>query len=181
MQRPLRSLVCALAPAALLLALAGCGNVSLNGNGPQAVAAPAGALAMTEPVEIYVAQSDMDPKMTALSVPGGMIYLQRVPVLTRSDLTDAAAMADNHGQNFVGLRFTDSGARKLASASVGNQGRMLALVVGRQLVASPRITEPLNRGVLAFGVPTQQAALEISARIRGEQPVAQSMALPATP
>ena len=133
---------------------------------------------MADPVDIYVAQTQAATGLTAVSVPGGVIYMQRVPVLTRADLTDAAAMVDQHGQNFVGLRFTDAGARKLAAASADNMGRMLALVVGRQLVASPRITESLNRGVLAFGVPTQQAAMEIAARIRGEQSSAQPVPLP---
>ena len=166
MQRTSRSLAFVLAPAALLLALAGCGNVPLNDNGPQAVAAPA---VVADPVDIYVAQSQSASGLNAVTVPGGVIYVQRIPVLTRADLTDAAAMVDQQGQHFVGLRFTDAGARKLAAASSNNMGRMLALVVGRQLVASPRITEPLNRGVLAFGVPTQQAALDIAARIRGEE------------
>lgn len=167
MQRNLRSLAVVLAPAALLLALAGCGDMPMNDNagGRQAVAAPA---VITDPVDIYIAQSQAASDLTAVTVPGGVIYVQRVPVLTRADLTDAAAMIDQQGQHFVGLRFTDAGARKLAAASAANMGRMLALVVGRQLVASPRITEPLDRGVLAFGVPTQQAALEIAARIRGE-------------
>lgn len=166
MQRTSRSLAFILAPAALLLALAGCGSVPLNNNGPQAVAAPA---VVADPVDIYVAQSQATSGLNAVTVPGGVIYVQRIPVLTRADLTDAAAMVDQQGQHFVGLRFTDAGARKLAAASSNNMGRMLALVVGRQLVASPRITEPLNRGVLAFGVPTQQAALDIAARIRGEE------------
>lgn len=178
MQRTMRSLAFILAPAALLLALAGCGSVPLNNNagGPQAVAAPA---VVADPVDIYVAQSQAASGLNAVTVPGGVIYVQRIPVLTRADLTDAAAMVDQQGQHFVGLRFTDAGARKLAAASSGNMGRMLALVVGRQLVASPRITEPLNRGVLAFGVPTQQAALDIAARIRGEESSAQPVALPA--
>lgn len=178
MRRTLRSLAPILAPAALLLALAGCSNVSLNNsNGAQPVAAQ-GSTAVVDPVGIYIAQTEAATGLSAMTVPGGVIYMQRVPVLTRADLTDAAAMVDQHGQNFVGLRFTDAGARKLAAASADNMGRMLALVVGRQLVASPRITESLNHGVLAFGVPTQQAAMEIAAHIRGEQSSAQTMPLP---
>ncbi|MGN6580358.1 MAG: SecDF P1 head subdomain-containing protein [Bordetella sp.] len=178
MQRTLRSLAYILVPAALMAALAGCGNVpSSNGaGGPQAVATP---VVVTDPVDIYVAQSQAASGLNAVTVPGGVIYVQRIPVLTRADLTDAAAMIDQQGQHFVGLRFTDAGTRKLAAASSSNIGRMLALVVGRQLVASPRITEPLNRGVLAFGVPTQQAARDIAARIRGEETATQPTALPA--
>lgn len=177
MRRTLRSLAPLLAPAALLLALAGCSNVSSNNDGAPPVAAP-GAAVMADPVDIYIAQTEAAAGLTAVSVPGGVIYMQRVPVLTRADLTDAAVMVDQQGRNFVGLRFTDAGARKLASAGADNMGRMLALVVGRQLVAAPRITESLNHGVLAFGVPTRQAAMEIAARIRGEPSSVQPMPLP---
>ncbi|MCY1374259.1 hypothetical protein D9M69_615880 [compost metagenome] len=48
---------------------------------------------------------------------------------------------------------------------------MLALVIDRELVAAPLIGEPLNRGVLAFGVPSAQAASEIAAKIRGDAAV----------
>jgi hypothetical protein len=42
------------------------------------------------------------------------------------------------------------------------------LVIDQELVAAPLIGEPLNRGVLAFGVPSAQAASEIAAKIRGD-------------
>ena len=45
---------------------------------------------------------------------------------------------------------------------------MLVLVLDRELIAAPRIGEPLNRGVLAFGVPSAKAAADIASRIRGD-------------
>lgn len=161
-----------LAPACLLalaLVLSGCSGTSASRpDGAQPVGAPAAFL--SDSLGIYVAQSRPAPGLAALAVPGGVVYAQRVPLLTRADLTDAAAMADGHGQNFVGLRFTEAGTRKLASASASNIGRMLAFMVDRRVVALPSITGPLDRGVLAFGVSSRQAALAIAARIRGESP-----------
>ena len=83
-------------------------------------------------------------------------------------LYDAAALVDRQGQNFVGLRFSEAGTRKLTAVSTANVGSVLALVIDQELVAAPLIGEPLNRGVLAFGVPSAQAASEIAARIRGD-------------
>jgi len=168
MQWTLRALVSGLAPAVLLLALAGCSSVSLK-NDQQASSGAGAPAATVDRVAIYVAQSQAGDNMVSLQVPGGMLYMPRVPLLTRADISEAAAMADGQGQNFVGLRFTEAGARKLSDASTANIDRMLAVVIGRDLVAAPRVTEPLNRGVLAFGVPTRQAALDIAARIRGDQ------------
>ena len=113
-----------------------------------------------------------------ISLPDGKLYMQEVPVLTRADLTDAAALVDRQGQNFVGLRFSEAGARKLNDVSSKNVGNMLALVIDRELVAAPLIGEPLNRGVLAFGVPSAQAASEIAAKIRGDAAVTPAGAAP---
>ncbi|WP_414631965.1 SecDF P1 head subdomain-containing protein, partial [Achromobacter sp. UBA4530] len=64
--------------------------------------------------------------------------------------------------------FSEAGTRKLTTVSTANVGSVLALVIDQELVAAPLIGEPLNRGVLAFGVPSAQAASEIAARIRGD-------------
>lgn len=77
-----------------------------------------------------------------MNLPDGKIYMQQQPVLTRADLTEAAALVDRQGANFVGLRFSDAGARKLNDVSSKNVGNMLALVIDRELIAAPRIGEP---------------------------------------
>ncbi|MDM9560894.1 MULTISPECIES: SecDF P1 head subdomain-containing protein [Bordetella] len=171
MQLTLRKLAPAFA--ALALVLAGCKTAPTQ-------KADTDAAGTTQPqpsqqataaaVEFYVAQPDQAPGLMEVKIPDGALYMQRQPVLTRSDLTEAAALVDRQGQNFVGLRFTEEGARKLNDISSKNIGNMLALVIDRELVAAPRIAEPLNRGVLAFSVPSAQAASEIAAKIRGDQP-----------
>ncbi|HEY0296632.1 MAG TPA: preprotein translocase subunit SecD [Bordetella sp.] len=174
MQGTSRALISALA-ASVLLALVGCGTLpkpagqqaAAADTAPTAAAAPAPAAA--DQVEFYVGQSQPGNGLSGLQVPGGMLYLSSTPVLTRDDLSEAAALVDKQGNNFVGLRFTETGARKLNEVSTRSVGKMLALVIGRDLVASPRITEPLNKGVLAFGVPSAQDAAAIAARIRGDK------------
>lgn len=170
-----------LAPAlvVLSLALAGCQTPSQRAAGttPATSTAPAGTTAPTtspaeastsSPVEFYLAQPQSAPGMMEVKLPDGALYMQRQAVLTRDDLSESAALVDKQGVNFVGLRFTEAGARKLTDISTQNIGKMLALVVDRQLVAAPRISEPLNRGVLAFSVGSAQEATELAARIRGD-------------
>lgn len=164
------------APALVLmtLALAGCKTAPIQSGAaatsdtpgqPQSSAQPATASV----IEFFVAQNQAGPGLAELKLADGkMIYLQQQPVLTRADLTEAAALVDRQGANFVGLRFSESGARKLSEVSSRNVGNMLALLIDRELIATPRIGEPLNRGVLAFGVSSTQAASAIAARIRGE-------------
>lgn len=174
-----------LAPAAIaaVLALAGCqttpGDRAARGGGqvasPAGQAQPAGesgaASAATPapmPVEFFIAQLEPQPGLAEVTLGDGSLYVQQMPVLTRGDLAEAAAMVDKQGQHFVGLRFNEEGARKLAEVSSRNVGKVMVLAVNRQLVAVPRIAEPLDRGVMAFRVDDAQAAREIASAIRGE-------------
>ncbi|VFR28912.1 putative lipoprotein [plant metagenome] len=178
--------------AALVLVLAGCQTASDKSAGAagapaspgQAQPAPAAtpgspatpaaqAAATAAQVGFYIAQTKQEAGLLEVPLQDGKLYVQRTPVLTRGDLVEAAAMVDQQGQNFVGLRFNDAGARKLSEISSKNVGNMLALVINRELVAAPRISEPLDRGVLAFGTPNAQAAAEIAAAIRGDDPAAE--------
>ncbi|ARP92015.1 preprotein translocase subunit SecD [Bordetella genomosp. 9] len=175
-----------LAPAMLMatVVLAGCqtaGNKAAKGTaGEQGAATPPAATAPSAPqaapaaasVGFYVAQTEPGTGLTQVKLTDTTVYVQPNPVLTRADLTEAAALVDRQGNNFVGLRFSPEGARKLSQISAQNVGKLLVLVINGQLVAAPRIAEPLNRGVLAFSVDTAQTANEIAARVRGDAPAA---------
>ncbi|WP_251878190.1 preprotein translocase subunit SecD [Achromobacter sp. Marseille-Q4954] len=173
MQLTLRKLAPALV--VVTLALAGCKTAPTKTSGdtatPQAGQEAAKPAAAAASVDFYLAQKQPGAGMREINLPDGKLYMQTVPVLTRADLTDAAALVDRQGQNFVGLRFSEAGARKLNDVSTKNVGNMLALVIDQELVAAPLIGEPLNRGVLAFGVASAQAASEIAAKIRGDAAV----------
>src|SRR3546814_7351737 len=134
MQPSLRKRAPALA--VLTLVLSGCKTA------PQKDADAAAKPQATQPataavVEFYVAQSQTGPGLMEVKIPDGSLFMQRQPVLTRSDLTEAAALVDRKGQNFVGLRFTEEGARKLNDVSSQNIGHMLALVIDRDLADAP--------------------------------------------
>ncbi|SAI50390.1 lipoprotein [Bordetella ansorpii] len=171
MQLTLRKLAPVFAVA--MLALAGCQTAPTTSSKQDATPASPTAAAQpntASPVEFYIAYSQPGSDRTEVSMPDGKLYLQSKPVLTRPYLTEAAAVVDRQGQHFVGLRFNEAGTRILADVSSKNLGNMLALVVNRELVAAPSIAEPLNRGALAFSVPTAQAAMELAAQIRGDAP-----------
>ncbi|MDQ8033251.1 MAG: preprotein translocase subunit SecD [Bordetella sp.] len=158
------------AVAVMALVLAGCTTPSKTGDkaAKPADTAQAATPAAASVVEFYIAQTQPGAGLAEVKVPDGSLYMERQPVLTRADLSEAAALVDRQGQNFVGLRFNESGARKLNDVSGKNVGKMLVLVIDRELVTAPRIAEPLNRGVLAFSVSSPQAAEAIAAKIRGE-------------
>lgn len=173
-----------LAPAAMamLLGLAGCKTMpgdraqgedadkaATAQQAPQAADPGSAAAAATAvPVEFFIAQLEPGTGLVEVKLADGSLYVEQMPVLTRNDLAEAAAMVDAQGQHFVGLRFNDTGARKLAEVSTKNVGKVMVLAVNRQMAAAPRIAEPLDRGVLAFRVPSAQDARDIATAIRGE-------------
>ena len=171
MQLTLRNMAPALM--VLTLALAGCKTAPTK-NAGDAAATPRRASNnsnSSRPRPASVVRSwpgPAGPGLTEVTLPDGKLYMEQQPVLTRADLTEAAQLVDREGNNFVGLRFSESGARKLNDISSKNVGNMLVLVLDRELIAAPRIGEPLNRGVLAFGVPSAKAAADIASRIRGD-------------
>ena len=155
---------CAAALVSLALLVAGCQSTSY-----QNTASSATVPQTVSTVELFIAQTSPGPGLAMQTLPGGTVYLPSHPILTRTDLTDAAAVRDQQGRHFVGLRFSDSGAHKLNDVSLRNVGKPLAIVIDGRLVAAPKIAEPLNRGVLAFSVDSAPAAVELAARIRGDQ------------
>jgi preprotein translocase subunit SecD len=175
---------------AAMLALAGCQTAPMaadNASAAPAAPAPAPAEAAAQPapapepvpaanqVAFYIGQTHSEPSLTAIKTVDGMLYVQRVPLLTREDISQANALVDKkQGKHFVGLRFTEAGARKLNDASKDGVGKRLVLIIDGKVAAAPEIKQPLNRGVLAFGVPSAKAAATLAARIRGEQKPAAS-------
>lgn len=164
-----------LAPALLTLALALAGCKSLPSAAPSdtpvsepAAVNPGETARVVQPVAIYLAQSAPGDHLVTVPVPDGAIYLHTRPVLAREDLTDAAALSDRQGGHFVGLRLTPAGAERLGVVSRENAGGLLALVIGRELVAAPRISAPLDHGTLAFEVGSAEVAADVAARIRGD-------------
>jgi len=159
-----------------LLALAGCQNLpsaspTAPPGTPQTASAPtADATRIVQPVAIYLAQSAPGDQLVAVPVPEGTVYLHARPILAREDLTEAAALSDRQGGHFGGVRLTPAGAERLGSVSRQTNRRLRALLIGRALVAAPRLSGTLDRGILPFEVPSAEVAADLAARIRGDAP-----------
>ena len=154
MQLTLRNMAPALM--VLTLALAGCKTAPTKNAGDAAATPQTGqqqqqqqSPSATASVVEFYGQDPGRPGLTEVTLPDGKLYMEQQPVLTRADLTEAAQLVDREGNNFVGLRFSESGARKLNDISSKNVGNMLVLVLDRELIAAPhrRAAEPWRAGV----------------------------------
>lgn len=169
-----------------LLLLAGCAQMGQHGNSapatnttpatPPAQTAPATPPAPQAPpatassVQMFVGQLTSAPGLQEVKLADGAIYINPTPVLFQTDLDHVQALQDQSGNSFVGLRFNQTGSKKLSQISAQHVGDLLAMVVNGELVAAPRIAGPLDNGVLAFHVASSTVAMDIANRIKAGMP-----------
>ena len=77
----------------------------------------------------------------------GLSYrLERTPVLTGEDLSDAQPGFDQNGQPSVNFRLTTSGARTFCEYSQNNVGAPFAIVLDEEVLSAPTIREAICGG-----------------------------------
>ena len=139
--------------------------------GQAPAAAPKLTPATNSHATFFIGETHSAPNLTAVKmIDGTRLYLEREPVLKGEDISQANDLVDKQGRHFIGVRFTKTGASKLADVSAKSKGKRLVLIINGRVEAAPVIGEQLDHGVLAFGVPSALGAASLAARIRGEQP-----------
>ena len=94
---------------------------------------------------------------------GGVFYsLERTPVVTGEDLTDAQPSFDQNGQPAVSFRFGPSGARRFGDYTAANVGAPFAIVLDEEVVSAPVINEAIPGG---SGIITGNFTLEDSTQL----------------
>ena len=77
---------------------------------------------------------------------GGSYVIEKRAMVRGENLDDAQATIDQYGQPVVTFRFDSVGARKFASATQNNVGRLFAIVLDEQVISAPVIREPILGG-----------------------------------
>ena len=72
--------------------------------------------------------------------------LERAPVVTGEDLTDAQPSFDQNGQPAVNFRFNTSGARKFGQYTTDHIGEPFAIVLDNQVISAPTIQSAITGG-----------------------------------
>jgi preprotein translocase subunit SecD len=72
--------------------------------------------------------------------------LERAPVVTGEDLTDAQPAFDQNGRPAVNFRFNTSGAKKFGQYTTDNIGEPFAIVLDKQVISAPRIQSAITGG-----------------------------------
>ena len=143
-------------------------------------AAPGPADGKSQRVEVrfHLASNDPNSGWTARTDElGNPLYVESQPVLTETDIANAAAFEGSSGY-LLRLELTTVGADTLERVTRANQGRRLAVYIDREIAAAPVMRATIAGGqVLIDGGFTKARAQQIAdalSRTRANKPFATS-------
>ena len=97
-----------------------------------------------------------------MRMPTRTVYVDPQVVVANGDIARTRVVPVGSGFG-VEIAFTDDGAAKMRAATAGNVGRLLAVVVDGRVLASPRITSPIDGVGILGGKYTKEEAGRIAA------------------
>ena len=82
----------------------------------------------------------------SIDEPGTFYVLERSPVVTGEDLTDAQPAFDQNGRPAVNFRFNPSGGRQFGDYTAENIGSPFAIVLDNEVISAPTIQSHISGG-----------------------------------
>ena len=98
----------------------------------------------------------------SLDEAGTFYILERAPVVTGEELTDAQPAFDQNGRPAVNFRFNVSGARKFGDYTADNIGAPFAIVLDNEVISAPTIQSHIAGG---SGIITGSFSVEESTKL----------------
>ncbi len=98
----------------------------------------------------------------SIDEPGAYYILQKTPVVTGEELTDAQPAFDQNGRPAVNFRFNPTGARQFGDYTAENIGAPFAIVLDNEVISAPVIQSHIPGG---SGIITGQFTVEDSTRL----------------
>ncbi len=84
--------------------------------------------------------------LPSMEDPDRFYVIEKAPVVTGEDLTDAQPSFDQNGGPAVNFRFNTAGARRFGDYTAENVGSPFAIVLDGEVVSAPRINEHIPGG-----------------------------------
>jgi len=100
--------------------------------------------------------------LPSLDEPGAFYVLERRPVVTGEELTDAQPSFDQNGSPAVNFRFNPQGARKFGDYTLQNIGSPFAIVLDGEVISAPVIQDHIPGG---SGIITGNFTVEESSNL----------------
>jgi preprotein translocase subunit SecD len=95
------------------------------------------------------------------------LFIQKTPLISGQNLTDAQQTFENGGQPVVAFKFDNIGATKFGQATSQNVGRRFAIVLDNEIITAPVIKDAILGGSgIISGSFTVQSAQDLSLLLR---------------
>ena len=101
-----------------------------------------------------------------MRAPGGLIYMEAAPALTRADVAAARAYHGDGG-SFVEIVFNFEGRYALAEMTRQHGGERLAILIDGELHSAPRISGEIADGRAFISNLSREAAEAVAASLGG--------------
>jgi preprotein translocase subunit SecD len=89
------------------------------------------------------ASSDSEEMVLTNKTSVEKFQVQKTSLLDASAIEEADAIAQG-GNNYISVKFTDSGAKKIEQATSLHVGEKLAIIISGKLTSAPTIIAPIN-------------------------------------
>jgi len=98
---------------------------------------------------------------------GAQLIVQKTPLLSGQNLTDAQQSFENGGQPAVSFKFDNIGAKKFGQATAQNVGKRFAIILDKEIITAPVIKDAIlgGSGVIT-GSFTVEKAQELALLLR---------------
>lgn len=133
----------------------------------QTAASPQQQQQQATQVFFRLAQTESAEGLSELQLSDGSLWVLPQPVLSRADLASVEPLQTKQGQALVRFGFNQEGARKLSELSRRYQGKLMVVTIADNLVAVPRISEPLTQGAMVVAVANSEQAMAIARAVAG--------------
>jgi preprotein translocase subunit SecD len=81
-----------------------------------------------------------------------LVYLHPEVVVTNDDIAGSRVIAGDTPAHFwIAVRLNDAGADKMRRATLGHLGRLVAILIDGNVVATPRIKSPIGAAAVISG------------------------------
>lgn len=140
------------APLALaaLVALILVGVFAVGARGPRGSATVYAAVRF----EVRLAETQPGQGLREVRVSGSdrAIYLHDEVVVTNADIERCTAISGSEASRYnIGVEFNAAGAEKMRVATLGHEGRPLAILIDGEVVMAPVIRSPVTRSAVISG------------------------------
>jgi len=99
------------------------------------------------------ASDDAVPGWQKMEIEGRSVWVNPTPALTAADIEGAQPGTDRNYGQFVGVIFTDEGAKKMRDLSTAQMNKLIAMMLDGKILMASKVRSVINKDMVVSGKP----------------------------